>query len=91
MKCGKKSAIVPKNVLSFDNELPYNGKYLKRKVKSYEGKIHTNFHNYKIPREASQCICLSVILIDSVYRKGKKYYPQVLVNTANMFLKKKDA
>ena len=27
---------------------------------------NTNFHNNKIPKEGSQCICLSVILLDSV-------------------------
>ena len=36
------------------------------------------FHNNKILKEGSQCIWLSVILIDSVYRKYKNYYPQVL-------------
>ena len=28
-------------------------------------------------QKGSQFICLSVILIDSVFRTGKKYYPQV--------------
>lgn len=27
----------------FDNELVYNEKYLKNKIKSYEGKINTDF------------------------------------------------
>ena len=35
----------------------------------------TNFHNNKIPNEGSQFIYLSVILIDSVFRTGKNYYP----------------
>ena len=26
----------------------------------------------QIPKEGSQCICLSVILIDSVYKKNKR-------------------
>ena len=30
-----------------------------------------------MPREGSQLICLSVILIDSVFRTGKSSYPQV--------------
>ena len=30
------------------------------------GKIKTNFHNNKIPKESSRFIFLSVILIDSV-------------------------
>ena len=32
-----------------------------------------------IPKEGSQCICLSVILLDSVFRIGGKYYPQVFL------------
>ena len=35
----------------------------------------TNFRNNKIPNEGSQFIYLSVILIDSVFRTGKNYYP----------------
>ena len=50
----------------FDSKSVCNEKYLKPKIKSYNGKINTNFHNNKIPREGSQCICLTVILIDSV-------------------------
>ena len=29
----------------------YNEKYLKPKIKSYNGKINTNIHNKKIPKE----------------------------------------
>ena len=58
----------------FDSKLAYNEKNLKTKIKSYNGKINANFHNNKIPKEGSQCICLSVILIDSVYRKDKNLF-----------------
>ena len=51
----------------FDSEQVYNEKYLKTKIKSQNGKINTNFHNNKIPKEGSQFICLSVILIDFVF------------------------
>ena len=44
-------------------------------MKSYNGKTNTNFHNNKIPKEGSQCVCLSVILIDSVSRTVNNYYP----------------
>ena len=37
----------------FDNKPVYNEKYLKAKIKSYNGKINTNFHNNKIPGEDS--------------------------------------
>ena len=46
---------------SVDNE-----KYLQTKIKSYEGKINTDFHGKGIPK-GFHCICLSVILIDSVF------------------------
>ena len=36
-----------------------------------------HFYNNKIPKDGSQFICLSVILIDSVFKTGKNYYPQV--------------
>ena len=55
----------------FDSEPVYNEKYLKAKIKSYNGKVNTNFHNNKIPNEGSQFICLSVILINSVFKKVK--------------------
>ena len=42
-------------------------------------KINTNFHNNKIPKEASQFICLSVTLIDSVFRTDKNYYLQAFL------------
>ena len=57
-----------KNIIKkeFDSEPVYDEKYLKAKIKSYNGKINTNFHNNKIPKEVSQFICLSAILIDHV-------------------------
>ena len=73
----------------FDSELVYNEKYLKAKIKSYNGKINTNFHNNKIPKEDFQCICLSVILIDSIFRKGNNYYPQVFLEECNYVVKEK--
>ena len=49
----------------FYSKAVYNEKYIKTKIKYYNGKIDTNF--------------LSVILIDSVYKKDKNYYPQVFL------------
>ena len=42
-------------------------------------KTDTKLYNNKIPTEGSQLICLSVILIDSVFRPGKNYYSQVFL------------
>lgn len=49
--------------------------------------INKNFHGDKMSIEGSKCICLSVILIDTVFRTGKNCYPQVFVST---LLKKKN-
>ena len=38
----------------FDSEPVYNKKYLKAKIKSYEGKLNTVFYNNKITNEGSQ-------------------------------------
>ena len=35
----------------FNSKPVYNEKYLKGKIKSYNGKINTNFHKSKIPKE----------------------------------------
>ena len=60
---------------------------MKNKIKSYNGKINTNFQNNKIPKEGSQCICLSLVLIDSVYRKDKNYYPQAFLEECKYVVK----
>ena len=64
-------------------------KYMKTKIKFYNGKINTNFHNNKITKEGSQCICQSVVLIDSVYRKDKNYYPEVFLEEYKHVIKEK--
>ena len=68
----KKVSNIIKN--EFDSKPVYNEKYLKTKMKFYNGKINTNFVNNEIAKEGSHCIYLSVILLDSVYRKDKDYY-----------------
>ena len=67
----------------------HNGRYLKTKTKSYEGKVNTKFHGDKVPKEGSQYIFLSVILIDSVFRTGKNYFPQVFLEECEYIVKEK--
>ena len=76
-------------ILSKKNLIVYHEKYLKAERKSYNGIINTNFYNDKIPEEDSQFICLSVILIDSVFRTGKSYYPQVFLEECKYLVKEK--
>ena len=39
----------------------------------------SNFHNKKMPTEKAPCKCLSIIMLDSVIKANKKYYPQTLL------------
>ena len=73
----------------FGSDPVYNEKYLKATIKSYNGKINTNFHNNKITKEGSQCICLSVILIDSAFTTGSNYYFQVFLEECKYVVKDK--
>ena len=72
----------------FNSEPVYDKKYLKTWIKSYKGEINTNFHKNKIPEDDFQWICLSVILIDSVFRTGNNYYPQVFLEECKYVVKK---
>ena len=67
--------------INFESKLVYgdNDKYIKTKIKTYAGSIITNFHNKKMPKEKAPCKCLSIIMIDSVIKANKKYYPQTLL------------
>ena len=52
---------------------------IKTKIKIYANNIITNFHNKKMPKEKAPCKCISIILIDSVIKTSKKFYPQTLL------------
>ena len=54
-------------------------KYIKTKIKKYAGRIITNFHDKKMPKEKAPCKCLSIIMIDSAIKANKKYYPKTLL------------
>ena len=73
----------------FGSKPVYNEEYIKTKIKSYNGKITTNFHNNKIPKEGSLRVCLSGTLIDSVYKKDKSYYPQAFLEECKYVVKEK--
>ena len=67
--------------INFESKPVYgdDDKYIKTKIKIYAGSIITNFHNKKMPKEKAPCKCLSIIMIDSVIKANKKYYPQTLL------------
>ena len=77
--------------IEFDNEPVYddNDKYIKTKIKLYGDKINTNFQGKKIPKENASYKCLSWIVLDSVIRANKKYYPQTLLEDCKYEITKK--
>ena len=79
-----------KNKLGFKfNSLPvYGKKYLKTKVREYEGMIKTNVLGNGIPKENMHYTCIACITIDSVMRLDKKNYPQVYLEECKYKIKK---
>ena len=67
--------------ITFESKPVYDEdvKYIKTKIKMYAGSLITNFHNKKMPKEKAPWKCLSIIMIDSVIKANKKYYPQTLL------------
>ena len=63
----------------FGSETVYNEKYFESKIRFYDRKINTNFHDHGAPKDSFHCVCLSMVLIDSVFKTGKSYYTQVLL------------
>ena len=67
--------------IDFESKPVYgdNDKYIKTKIKIYADNMITNFRNKKMPKEKAPFKCLSIIMIDSVVRANKKYFPQTLL------------
>ena len=67
--------------IEFESKLVYtdDDKYIKTKIKIYAGSMIQNFHNKKMPKEKAPCKCLSIIMLNSVIKANKRYYPQKLL------------
>ena len=67
--------------INFEGKPVYgdDDKSIKAKIKTYKGSIITNFSNKKMSKEKAPCKCLLIIMIDSVIKANKKYYPQTLL------------
>ena len=55
----------------------YDQKYVKAKVREFNGVIKTNFLDDEIPKENVHYTCIACITIDSAMRVEKKNYSQV--------------
>ena len=63
--------------IKFHSMPVYDEKYLKTKVREYDGKTKTNFLGNGVPKENMYYTCIACISIDSVMRIEKKNYPQI--------------
>ena len=63
--------------IEFDRKPVYgdDNKYIKTKIITYNGNMFTNLHGKKMPKEKAPCKCLPIIMLDSIIRGNKKYYP----------------
>ena len=58
--------------INFYSEPVYECKYLKPKVREFDGMIKTNFLDNSMPKENMHCTCIACITIDSVLTIDKK-------------------
>ena len=79
-----------KETLSFKfHSMPvYDEKYIKAKVKEFNGAIKTNLLGDKIPKESMHYTCIACITIDSVMGIEKKNYPQIYLEEYKCRMKK---
>ena len=66
--------------IKFNSKPVYGQKYLKVKVRQFDGVIKTNFLGNKVPKENMHYACIACITVDSVLRMDKKNYPQVYLD-----------
>ena len=74
--------------IKFHSKPVYNQKYLKVKVKEFDGVIKTNFLGNEVPKENMHYTCIACITIDSVMKMDKKNHPQVYLEECKYRVKK---
>ena len=74
--------------IKFHSMPVYVEKYIKAKVKEFNGLIKTNFLGDKITKESMHYACIACITIDSVMRMENKNYPQVFLEECKYKIKK---
>ena len=58
--------------VKFHSQPIYEQKYLKTKVREFDGVVKTNFLGNDVPKENMHYVCIACITIDSVLRIDKK-------------------
>ena len=73
-----------KLVIKFHSEPFYEQKYLKAKVRKFDGVIKTNFLGKDMPNENMHYTCIACITIDSAMRMDKKTIRRCIYKNANI-------
>ena len=58
--------------IKFHSEPIYENKYLKVKVREFDGSIKINFFGNGLPKENTNYTCIACITLDSVLKMNKK-------------------
>ena len=75
--------------IKFHSMSVYDEKYIKVKVREFNGVIKTNFSGDKIPEENEHYACIACITIDSVMKIEKKIYLQIYLEECKYKEKKR--
>ena len=74
--------------IKFHSTPAYDEKYIKTKVREFNGVIKTNFLSDEVPKENKHHTYIACITIDSVMRMEKENYPQVYLEKCKYRIKK---
>ena len=74
--------------IKFHSMPVYDEKYIKAKVREFNGVIKTNFLGDEIPKERMHCTCIAYITVDSVMRMKKINYLQVYLEECKYKIEK---
>ena len=77
--------------IKFHSNPVYDKKYIKTKVKEFNGAVNTNFWGDKVPKEGVHYTCIAYISTDSVVKMERKNYPQAYLEEYKYKIKKKKA
>ena len=74
--------------ITFHSMPVYDEKYIKSKIKEFNGVVNTNFWGNKISKEGVNHTCIACISIYSVMKMEKKNYPQFYLEECKYKIKK---
>ena len=76
-------------IIIFTSQPVYDEKYIKVKLKEFNGVLNTNFLGCEVQWGCVHYTCKACISIDSVMKMERKNYPQVYLEECKYKVKKK--